>query len=125
MQKILLFALIVMLVLISACDDSKTKLTEVDMQDLVVPQSFNYEMTGSVDVDLKGSWRIPLFIKTTSGALLFKAQMNPETGINTSLVIPKTIKEVVVEYQSISETISVANGTMHYDFRVGVWEGAK
>ena len=125
MQKILLFALIVMLVLISACDDSKTKLTEVDMQDLVVPQSFNYEMTGSVDVDLKGSWRIPLFIKTTSGALLFKAQMNPETGINTSLVIPKTIKEVVVEYQSISETISVSGGTLYYDFRVGAWEGAK
>ncbi|NLN36027.1 MAG: hypothetical protein GX157_08570 [Candidatus Cloacimonetes bacterium] len=125
MQKILLFALIVMLVLISACDDSKTKLTEVDMQDLVVPQSFNYEMTGSVDVDLKGSWRIPLFIKTTSGALLFKAQMNPLTGINTSLVLPKTITEVVVEYHSISETISAANGNMDYDFRVGVWEGVK
>ena len=125
MQKILIFALIALFLLIGACDDSKTKLTEVDMQDLVVPQSFNYEMTGSVDVDLKGSWRIPLFIKTTSGAFLFKAQMNPLTGINTSLVLPKTITEVVVEYQSISETISVANGTMHYDFRVGVWEGAK
>lgn len=117
MKRLIFFILIVVLFLLGACDDTKVKLTEVKMQDLVVPDNFNYEMNNQIDVNLQGAWRLPVYIKTTGGNLLFKAQMNPTSGINTKLILPNTIKEVVVEYQTFAETINVSGGNLDFNFR--------
>lgn len=117
MKKLVFFALIVLLMVLSSCDKKATELTEVNMKDLKVPQNFNYEMNNQVEVNLQGAWRLPVYIKTTGGNLLFKAQMNPQSGISTKLILPKTIKEVVVEYQTFAVTINVRGGNLSYNFR--------
>lgn len=117
MKKLVFFALIVLLMVLSSCDKKATELTEVNMKDLKVPQNFNYEMNNKVEVNLQGAWRLPVYIKTIGGNLLFKAQMNPQSGISTKLILPKTIKEVVVEYQTFAVTINVRGGNLSYNFR--------
>jgi hypothetical protein len=117
MKKLVFFALIVLLLGLVSCDKKATELTEVSMKDLRVPQDFNYEMNNTVDVNLQGAWRLPVYIKTTGGNLLFKAQMSPENGLSTKLILPKTIKEVVVEYQTFAVTVNVRGGNLIYNFR--------
>lgn len=117
MKKPMFFTMLILLMLIGACDKDNAKLTEVQMKDLEVPHDFDYNMNNTVDVNLQGAWRLPIYIKTTGGNLLFKAQMNPQSGIKTILVLPSTIKEVVLEYQSLTATANVSGGTLNYNFR--------
>lgn len=117
MKKLIFLALLALLFVLSACDDSNTKLTEVNMKDISVPQDFNYDMSNTVEVNLQGAWRLPAYIKTTGGNLLFKAQLNPQSGLVTKLILPKTIREVVVEYQSFAVTVNVSDGNLNYNFR--------
>ena len=116
MKKLFFIALVVFVMVLSSCDKSNTELTEVSMKDLEVPQDFNYNMNNTVQVDLQGAWRLPVYIKTTSGNLLLKAQMHPQNGLSTKLVLPNTIKDVVVEYQTFTVTLSVRDGDLSYDF---------
>jgi hypothetical protein len=102
----------------AACEDEGTKLTQVDVSELEIPADFNYEMTHDLSLDIQGSWRLPVFLKTTDGDLLFKAQLNPATGLSTKLTIPTTIKRVVLEYQLYSITLDVSSGSLVHDFRV-------
>ncbi|MDD3535774.1 MAG: hypothetical protein PHC50_06505 [Candidatus Cloacimonetes bacterium] len=118
MKATIITAFVVLLLLLAGCTDKESSLTQVNMQDLKVPQGFTYEMKNKIDIEIDGSWRLPVVIKSTGGELLFKAQLNPETGLKTQLVLPKTIKKVVVEYQMYSEEISVQAGTLKRDFRV-------
>lgn len=118
-MKATVFTVFVMLLLlIGGCTEKDSTLTQVNMNDLKVPQGFTYEMKNTIDIEIYGSWRLPVVIKSKSGEELFKAQLNPETGLKTKLVLPKTVKNVVVEYQMYSEEISVQAGTLKRDFRV-------
>jgi hypothetical protein len=117
MKRALLIVLGLALLFLVACSNESNKLTEVNMSDLTVPQDFNYDMNNQVLVNLQGRWRLPVYLKTTNGNLLFKAQLNPDTGLNTRLTLPKTIKQVVVQYQMYEETINVSGGTLSFDFR--------
>ena len=117
MKRALIIMLGLALLILAACTDESTKLTQVNMSDLKVPQDFNYDMNNQVSVNLQGLWRLPVYVTTTNGNLLFKAQLNPATGLNTRLTLPKTIKQVVVQYQMYEQTIDVSGGTLNFDFR--------
>jgi len=117
MKRALFIVLGLALLLVGACSDESTKLTQVDINAIAVPQDFNYEMNNHVDVSFQGLWRLPVYLKTTDGDLLFKAQMNPETGLYTRITLPKTMKRVVVQYQMYDKTIDVSGGTLSFDFR--------
>jgi len=113
----ILIVLIATIMFIVACDTSSEELTQTDMDNLEVPQDFNFAMSSQVELDIQGAWRLPLYLKTKDGTLLFKAQMNPETGISTKLTLPKTIKEVVIHYQSFEVPVNVSSGSLNFDFR--------
>ncbi|MCD8481002.1 MAG: hypothetical protein LRZ88_12885 [Candidatus Cloacimonetes bacterium] len=117
MKRALIIMLGLTLFILAACSEESTKLTQVNMGDLKVPQDFNYNMNNQVSVNLQGHWRLPVYVTTTNGNLLFKAQLNPATGLNTRLTLPKTIKQVVVQYQMYEQTIDVSGGTLNFDFR--------
>jgi hypothetical protein len=113
----ILIVLVATIILMVACDTSSEKLTQTDMNNLKVPHDFDFAMSSQVEVDIQGAWRLPLYLKTRDGNLLFKAQMNPETGISTKLTLPKTISEVVIHYQSFEVPVNVSSGSLNFDFR--------
>jgi hypothetical protein len=112
----LILALAISLLLMVGCSDTEDELSEADILQLNIPQDFNYEMYRSVEIDISGAYRLPLSIRTKDNNLLFKAQMNPVTGIKTKLTLPKTIEQVVLAYQMHEITISVTDGEIAYDF---------
>ena len=116
MKHTLIIIMGLALLFLAACSEESNKLTQVDMNNLNVPGDFNYDMNNQVLVELQGPWRLPVYIKTTSGNLLFKAQLNPATGLNTRLTLPKTIRQVIVQYQMYEQTIDVTGGSLAYDF---------
>ncbi|KAF5045521.1 hypothetical protein DSECCO2_480430 [anaerobic digester metagenome] len=118
MKRLLIIALGLTLLLMAACKDDGTNLTQVDVSELEIPADFNYAMTHDLSLDIQGSWRLPVYLKTTDGDLLFKAQLNPATGLSSKLTIPTTIKKVVLEYQMYSLTLDVSSGSLMQDFRV-------
>jgi len=118
MKRLLIIALGLTLLFLAACKDDVAKLTQVDVSELDIPADFNYTMTHDLNLDIQGSWRLPVYLKTTDGDLLFKAQLNPATGLSTKLTIPTTTKKVVLEYQMYSLTLDVSSGSLTKDFRV-------
>lgn len=117
MKYILSCIMVLLLMLFAACDSTSDKLTETDIDKLKVPDGFDFEMSTQVDVDIQGAWRLPLYLKTSEGKVLFKALLNPETGMKTKLTLPKTIKEVIIQYQSFEVPVNISAGTLHFDFR--------
>lgn len=115
-QRFAVILITALVLLIVGCSDTKNKLVEVDISELDIPSSFNYEMSHSVNVNLQGLYRLPVTIKTKEDRILFKAQMNPATGINTKLTLPKTIQQVVVTYQMYEVTLSVTGGELNHNF---------
>lgn len=116
-MKILLYTLLAaIMLLLTACSEKADNLVEVDMNNLEVPQGFNYDMSRNVAVDIQGAYRLPLTIKSTDGVVLFRAYLNPATGINTQLNLPSTIKSVVVLYQRFEQTVSISNNSLSFDF---------
>ncbi len=116
MKYIVLLLALSMLLMISACSDKQDKLTAVDMSTLKVPQDFNYDMNRNVNIDLQGAFHLPVTITTKSGEVLLKTMMNPETGVQTALTFPSSIKQVVLKYQRHEVTVSIGPNGISYNF---------
>jgi hypothetical protein len=117
MKKLALVLLSLVLLFLAACSD-KDNLTQVSIQELDVPQDFNYNMNSQISVDIQGPYRLPLSITTVDGNLLFRAYLIPEQGINTRLTLPTTVKRVVLHYRGLEKTVAIAQNSLSYDFNV-------
>ena len=117
MRKLTLVLLSLLLMVLAACSD-KESLTQVNIQELDVPQDFNYNMNSQIAVDIQGPYRLPLSITTVDGNLLFRAYLIPEQGINTRLSLPTSIKKVVLNYRGLEKTVAISQNSLSYDFNV-------
>ena len=117
MKKLALVLLSLVLLFLAACSD-KENLTQVSIQELDVPQDFNYNMNSQISVDIQGPYRLPLSITTVDGNLLFRAYLIPEQGINTRLTLPTTVKRVVLHYRGLEKTVAISQNSLSYDFNV-------
>lgn len=114
MKRSIILALLLIL-LLAACSD-KDKLVQVDIQNLNVPQDFNYNMNRQITVDIQGPYRLPVSITTLEGNLLFRAYLIPEQGISTRLSMPTTIKKVLVHYRGLEQEVSLSGNSISYNF---------
>ncbi len=115
MRKLAIVLMSLVLVVLAACSE-KENLTQVNIQELDVPQDFNYNMNSQISVDIQGPYRLPLSITTVDGNLLFRAYLIPEQGISTRLSLPTSIKKVVLHYRGLEKTVSITQNTLSYSF---------
>ncbi|MDZ4122461.1 MAG: hypothetical protein U1C33_08560, partial [Candidatus Cloacimonadaceae bacterium] len=116
MKYIVLLLALSMLLLISACSNKEDKLTAVDINSLNIPQDFDYDMSRNVSINLQGAFHLPVTIASKDGNVLLRTMMNPETGLQTKLTFPSSIKQVVLKYQRHEVTVNVSPNGIAYNF---------
>lgn len=111
----IIFALTI-LMLIAGCSDKSEKLTEAAMQDLQVPQNFDYQMSRMIEIDLRGAHRVPLTITSMDDKILYRGMMNPATGIVTKINLTSVTRKVRVIYHAHDLELSISNNSLSHDF---------
>ncbi len=107
---------ITMLLLVLGCAEKSEKLTEVNMNELKVPQNFNYDMSKMVEVNLAGSYRLPVTISSLDGKVLYRGIMLPGTGMKTKLRLANTNSKVMIAYHDQEVILSVNGNKITYNF---------
>ncbi|MDD4308989.1 MAG: hypothetical protein PHO32_01280 [Candidatus Cloacimonetes bacterium] len=112
---IFVFALIAMM-MVFGCSDKTEKLTEVPINELNVPQNFDYQMSRTIELNLQGIHKAPLTITSMEGKVLYKGMMNPETGIETKINLASVNRKVRVVYHVYDLELNVTGNNLSHTF---------
>jgi len=80
--------------------------------------NFNWQTTKNVVLKLKGSHIMTTTVKSSQGDVFFKGLLKPDSEINTTIALPATLTEVVVNYGPFTKTIAIENNTVSYNFNL-------
>jgi len=115
--SLLVLLSIIFTLFLVGCEDKKATLTAVDVSDLKVPDSFNYETSHQVNVAIQGDYKLPVTITTVEGKVLYRGLLQPANGLAAKLTLPYTVKKVVIIYHVQEVTVNVTTSGIVYNFR--------
>ncbi len=98
------FALLLLMLIGSACTTDSNKLTRVDINSINVPDGFNFETVRPTDVFVTGLYKQTVRIYDIEGNLLLRGLVDPINGLHSKLTLPYTVKQVRIVYGEV-ETI--------------------
>lgn len=111
MKILILLITALMLLALLSCTDKNEQLTEVNIQELNVPDSFNYETMRTVTFNVEALYFRTVKISTRDGEVLYTGMLNPGTGLQTKLSLPYATKNYTLTYGDISYPITVSGSS--------------
>ena len=119
--KISLLSLILIFLFIG-CKKEEINTSETpkptSMTDLQSSSTFSWQNIKKIKVKIQGSHLMTTTIKSTNGDIYFKGMVNPATKVETTIAIPSTVNEVIVNYGPFSKTITILNNTIDCTFNL-------
>ncbi len=103
--------------------ESKTETTPkiTNFKQIKVDPSFDWKSTSNVTLNIAAA-NTPvtitntLVVKTETGVVIYKKLQKMNEAFTTSLVVPSSLKKVVVSYGSIVKTIDITNKRIDFNF---------
>lgn len=126
------FLALALLALIQVTFTSCKKLENVEPKPVIVPTvtnfkqikvdpSFDWKSTSNVTLNIAAA-NTPvtitntLVVKTETGVIIYKKLQKMNEAFTTNVVVPSSLKKVVVSYGSIVKTIDISNKTINFNF---------
>jgi hypothetical protein len=123
--KFIVIGLLTLVIGLSSCKketiDPKPPTTQVmptSMENLTAAPDFSWQTVKNVSVKVQGSHTMTTIIKNANGDIYLKGIVKPNKGIEASINIPITVKEVIVSYGPFSKTVSVTNNLIDCTFNL-------
>lgn len=121
--KIILIGLFILAIGFFSCKKdtvipNQTENKPKSMAELTAASNFSWQTSKNLSIKIQGSHTMSTTVKSAKGDVYFKGMVSPSQSIQTVVVIPSNITEIIVEYGPFTKVVTITNNAIDCTFNL-------